>query len=88
MALRPEEITSILKHEIKDYETGVKMESMGIILSVGDGIARVYGLDDCMAGELLEFSAGGGPASGGPGELGIALNLEESNVGVVLCGSR
>ena len=77
MALRPEEITSILKQEIKDYETGVKMESMGIILSVGDGIARVYGLDDCMAGELLEFPGG---------ELGIALNLEESNVGVVLCG--
>ena len=77
MALRPEEITDILKHEIKDYETGVKMESMGIILSVGDGIARVYGLDDCMAGELLEFPGG---------ELGIALNLEESNVGVVLCG--
>ena len=86
MALRPEEITSILKQEIKDYEAGVKMESTGIILSIGDGIARVYGLDDCMAGELLEFSAGGGPASGGPGELGIALNLEESNVGVVLCG--
>ena len=77
MALRPEEITSILKQEIKDYETGVKMESTGIILSFGDGIARVYGLDDCMAGELLEFPGG---------ELGIALNLEESNVGVVLCG--
>ena len=77
MALRPEEITSILKQEIKDYETGVKMESTGIILSLGDGIARVYGLDDCMAGELLEFPGG---------ELGIALNLEESNVGVVLCG--
>ncbi len=86
MALRPEEITSILKQEIKQFETGIKMESMGTILSVGDGIARVYGLDDCMAGELLEFSASGGPASGGPGELGIALNLEESNVGVVLCG--
>ena len=77
MALRPEEITSILKQEIKQYESGVKMESMGVILSVGDGIARVYGLDDCMAGELLEFPGG---------ELGIALNLEESNVGVVLCG--
>ncbi len=77
MALRPEEITSILKQEIKDYEDGVKMESTGIILSLGDGIARVYGLDDCMAGELLEFPGG---------ELGIALNLEESNVGVVLCG--
>lgn len=77
MALRPEEITTILKQEIKDYEAGVKMESTGVILSLGDGIARVYGLDDCMAGELLEFPGG---------ELGIALNLEESNVGVVLCG--
>ncbi len=78
MALRPEEITSILKQEIKQYEGGIKMESMGVILSVGDGIARIYGLDDCMAGELLEFPGG---------ELGIALNLEESNVGAVLCGS-
>src|SRR6266571_4186980 len=77
MALRPEEITSILKQEIKDYADGVRIESTGIILSLGDGIARVYGLDDCMAGEMIEF----------PGdELGIALNLEESNVGVVLCG--
>ena len=77
MALRPEEITSILKQEIKNYDAGVKLESTGVILSIGDGIARVYGLDDCMAGELLEFPGG---------ELGIALNLEESNVGVVLCG--
>ncbi|MBI4352470.1 MAG: F0F1 ATP synthase subunit alpha [Candidatus Omnitrophica bacterium] len=77
MALRPEEITSILKEEIKNYETGIKMESTGVILSVGDSIARIYGLDDCMAGELLEFPGG---------ELGIALNLEESNVGAVLCG--
>ena len=58
MALRPEEITSILKQEIKDYDAGIKMESTGIILSIGDGIARVYGLDDCMAGELLEFPHG------------------------------
>ncbi len=77
MALKPEEITSILKEEIKQFDGGVRMESTGTILSIGDGIARVYGLDDCMAGELLEFPGG---------ELGIALNLEESNVGVVLCG--
>ena len=77
MALRVEEITNILKQEIKGYGADLKMESTGVILSIGDGIARVYGLDDCMAGELLEF-----PGS----ELGIALNLEESNVGVVLCG--
>jgi F-type H+-transporting ATPase subunit alpha len=77
MAIRSEEITTILKQEIQNYKTDVKMESTGVILSIGDGIARVYGLDDCMAGELLEFPGG---------ELGIALNLEESNVGVVLCG--
>ena len=77
MALKVEEITNILKQEIKNFGTDVKMESTGVILSVGDGIARVYGLDDCMAGELLEFPGG---------ELGIALNLEEMNVGVVLCG--
>ena len=77
MALKPEEITRILKDEIKGYDSNVKLESTGIILSIGDGIARVYGLDDCMAGELLEFPHD---------ELGIALNLEESNVGVVLCG--
>ena len=77
MALKPEEITNILREEIKQYETGIHMESTGVILSVGDGIARVYGLDDCMAGELVEFENG---------ESGIALNLEESNVGVVLCG--
>ena len=67
MALKPEEITSVLKQEIRQFETGVKMESTGLILSIGDGIARIYGLDDCMAGELLEFPGG---------ELGIALNLE------------
>ncbi len=77
MALKPDEITSVLRQEIKDYESGIKMESTGVILSLGDGIARIYGLDDCMAGELLEFPGG---------ELGIALNLEESNVGAVLCG--
>ena len=77
MALKADEITSILKEEIKQFDSGVKLESTGVILSIGDGIARVYGLDDCMAGELLEFPGG---------ELGIALNLEESNVGVVLCG--
>lgn len=77
MALRPEEITSVLKQEIKDFQTGIKMESTGVILSVGDGIARIYGLDDCMAGELLELPGG---------EFAIALNLEESNVGAVLCG--
>jgi len=77
MALKPEEISSILQKEIEGFETHAKMESIGTVLSVGDGISRVYGLDDCMTGEFLEFPNG---------VMGIALNLEESNVGVVLCG--
>jgi F-type H+/Na+-transporting ATPase subunit alpha len=79
MALKPEEITQILQKEIEGFDPQLKMESVGTVLSVGDGIARVFGLDDCMAGEFLEF----------PGDVqGIALNLEESNVGVVLCGGE
>ncbi len=77
MALKPEEITTILKKEIDDYSTDGAMQSVGTVLSVGDGIARVYGLDDVMAGEMIEFAGG---------KKGIALNLEESNVGVVICG--
>ncbi|MEI8345090.1 MAG: F0F1 ATP synthase subunit alpha, partial [Candidatus Omnitrophota bacterium] len=77
MALKADEISQILKQEIENYQSGIRMESTGVILSVGDGIARIYGLDDCMAGELLEFPGG---------QLGIALNLEETNVGAVLCG--
>jgi len=77
MALKPEEISSIIQKEIEGYQTDLGMQSIGTVLSVGDGIARVYGLDDCMAGELLQFPGG---------VQGIALNLEESNVGVVICG--
>jgi F-type H+-transporting ATPase subunit alpha len=77
MALKPEEITSILQKEIEGYKADSGMESIGTVLSVGDGIARVYGLDDVMAGELVQFNTG---------VQGIALNLEESNVGVVICG--
>lgn len=77
MALKPEEVSSILRKEIEGFETKAEMESIGTVLSVGDGIARVYGLDDCMAGELLDFPNG---------IQGIALNLEESHVGVVVCG--
>lgn len=77
MAIKPEEITSILQREIEGYDSEASMESVGTVLSIGDGIARVYGLDDVMAGELVEFKSG---------VQGIALNLEESNVGVVVCG--
>lgn len=78
MNLRPEEISAIIKEQIKNYKNEIEISDFGTVLQVGDGIARVYGLENCMAGELLEF----------PGEtFGMALNLEEDNVGVVLLGS-
>src|SRR6056297_1040148 len=79
MELRPEEISSIIKKEIENY--GKKLESVGVgtVLDVGDGIAHVYGLDDAMSGELLEFPNG---------VFGMALNLEEDNIGVVLLGDE
>lgn len=78
MALRPDEVASILKKEIEGYEEKLRMETVGTVLQVGDGVARIYGLDDCMSGELLQFA---------DGLYGIALNLEEDNVGAVLLGS-
>ena len=78
MTVRPDEVASIIKQEIEKYEDKLKMESVGTVLQVGDGVARVYGLDDCMSNELLEFPGG---------TYGIALNLEEDNVGCVLLGS-
>ncbi len=77
MALRAEEITSIIKKELSGYEEKLKMESVGTVLQIGDGIARVYGLDDCMYMELLEFPNG---------IFGVALNLERDNVGVIIMG--
>jgi F-type H+-transporting ATPase subunit alpha len=75
--IKPGEITDILKREIKEFGRSVEVAETGTILSVGDGIARVYGLDQAMAGELVMF----------PGELqGMVLNLEEDNVGVALMG--
>ena len=71
------EITSIIKKQIEDYDKGVKVEEIGTVLSTGDGIARIYGLDNAAAGELLEF----------PNNVfGMALNLEEDNVGAALFG--
>jgi F-type H+-transporting ATPase subunit alpha len=78
MDLRPAEVTSILEKEIENYQGDSRMQSVGTVLSVGDGVARVYGLDDCMMNELLEFAGG---------VSGIALNLEEDNVGCVLLGN-
>ncbi|MBI5154125.1 F0F1 ATP synthase subunit alpha, partial [Candidatus Poribacteria bacterium] len=78
MAIRAEEISSILKTELQNFERTLEVESVGTILKVGDSIATVYGLNDAMMGELLEFPHG---------LKGMVLNLEESSVGVVLFGS-
>lgn len=79
MNIKPEEITSIIKKEIEKYEKQIKTVDSGTIISVGDGVSRVYGLDNCMGGELLEF----------PNDVyGMALNLEQDNVGCVLLGSE
>ena len=78
MNLKPEEISSIIKEQIKRYENKLQVTDVGTVIQVGDGIARIHGLDKCMSGELLEF----------PGSVyGMALNLEEDNVGCVLMGS-
>lgn len=77
MAIRPEEITSILEKELQKFERKVDVEHVGTVLQVGDGIARVYGLPDCQMGELLEFPGG---------VMGLALNLEEDSIGAVLIG--
>jgi F-type H+-transporting ATPase subunit alpha len=77
MSIRASEITEILKSQIKGYEKRVDVAETGVVLSVGDGIARVHGLEKAMAGELLDF----------PGDVrGMVLNLEEDNVGVALLG--
>src|SRR5690349_20006253 len=78
MAMRtPEELSNLIKDLIEQYTPEVKMVDFGIVFQVGDGIARIYGLERVMAGELLEFE---------DGTLGIALNLEANNVGAVLLG--
>ncbi|MCS6860133.1 MAG: F0F1 ATP synthase subunit alpha, partial [Abditibacteriales bacterium] len=85
MAVRPEEITSVLKKELENYNKELHMVDEGIVLEVGDGICRAYGLEGCMAGELLEFP-GAADEYGRP-VRGMALNLEEDNVGIVILGS-
>jgi F-type H+-transporting ATPase subunit alpha len=77
MEIKADEITEILKRQLADYEKAIDVAQVGTVLSVGDGIARVYGLDKAMAGELVDF---------GHDLFGLALNLEEDNVGVVLLG--
>jgi len=77
LSIRPEEISTLIKQQIQNYQTEIQVVDVGTVIQVGDGIARVHGLDKCMAGELLEFQNG---------VVGMALNLEEDNVGVVIMG--
>src|SRR5215472_2298944 len=77
MEIKADEITKIIREQIEEYQAGVEISEVGSVISVGDGIARVYGLEKVMAGELLEFPHG---------VMGLALNLEETQVGVVLLG--
>jgi F-type H+-transporting ATPase subunit alpha len=77
MQIKAEEISQIIKGQIKEYESKVDLSETGTVISVGDGIARVYGVENCMAMELLEFPGG---------ILGLALNLEEDNVGCAVLG--
>jgi len=89
VAIRPEEITSILEQELRSYEKQIEEVGVGTVLQVGDGIARIFGLQDCMVGEMLEFlDAKGNPITDSDGNLirAIALNLEEDNVGAVILG--
>ncbi|AWP30696.1 ATP synthase F1, alpha subunit [Paenibacillus vortex V453] len=77
MSIRPEEISTLIKSQIEEYKSDITVSEVGTVIQVSDGIARVYGLENAMSGELLEFQNG---------VFGLALNLEESNVGVVILG--
>ncbi|WP_276353480.1 F0F1 ATP synthase subunit alpha [Cohnella caldifontis] len=77
MSIRPEEISTLIKQQIQNYQSDIQVVDVGTVIQIGDGIARVHGLEKCMAGELLEFQNG---------VVGMALNLEEDNVGVVIMG--
>ena len=78
MQLKPEEISKIIRAQIKHYENVIEQSEVGTVIMVGDGIARASGLEKCMAGELLQFDNG---------EYGMAQNLEENTVSIVLLGS-
>ena len=75
MSGKPEEISSIIQERIKNFNTKLKIDEIGTILSVGDGIVRAFGLRNVMAGEYVEFDSG---------SRGMVLNLEENNVGIAL----
>ena len=77
MSIKAEEISALIKQQIENYQAEIQVTDVGTVISVGDGIARVHGLDNCMAGELVEFSNG---------VMGMAQNLEENNVGIIILG--
>ena len=78
MELRPEEISKIIRSQIENYENKMETSETGVVILVGDGIAKASGLDNCMAGELVEFP---------DGSYGMAQNLEENTVSIVILGS-
>lgn len=77
MSIKAEEISALIKKQIENYQAEIQVTDVGTVISVGDGIARVHGLDNVMAGELVEFSNG---------VMGMAQNLEENNVGIIILG--
>ncbi len=77
MSIKAEEISALIKQQIENYQAEIQVTDVGTVISVGDGIARIHGLDNCMAGELVEFSNG---------VMGMAQNLEENNVGIIILG--
>ncbi|MFP3359885.1 F0F1 ATP synthase subunit alpha, partial [Planococcus sp. SIMBA_143] len=77
MSINAEEISALIKQQIANYQTDIKVDDVGTVIQIGDGIARAHGLDNVMAGELVEFSNG---------VMGMAQNLEESNVGIIILG--
>jgi F-type H+-transporting ATPase subunit alpha len=77
MSIRAEEISALIKKQIENYQSEIKVSDVGTVIQIGDGIARAHGLDNVMSGELVEFANG---------VMGMALNLEENNVGIVILG--
>ncbi|HZG57764.1 MAG TPA: F0F1 ATP synthase subunit alpha, partial [Paenibacillus sp.] len=77
MSIRPEEISTLIKQQIEQYQSEAHVAEVGTVIQIGDGVARAHGLSNVMAGELLEFENG---------TVGYALNLEEDNVGIVILG--
>src|SRR3954469_11170165 len=77
MSIKAEEISALIKKQIENYQSEIEVNDVGTVITVGDGIARVHGLDNVMSGELVEFANG---------SMGLSQNLEENNVGVVILG--